>query len=108
MTLAVQPLENWRELWIFHKEGAAWQLEAVPPAAEHPELGYIEFAGWVPSNRQFLVARETVENGRRKTRFELWSRATLKVEKHADKPGNLTPFHRWQDPLWKSGTVALR
>ncbi|MDR3159344.1 MAG: hypothetical protein LBU11_10170 [Zoogloeaceae bacterium] len=108
MTLAVQPLENWREMWVFHKEGAAWQLEAVPPASEHPELGYIEFAGWVPGNRQFLVARETVENGRRKTSFEIWSRAALKVEKHADKPGNLTPFYRWQDPLWKSGTVALR
>jgi hypothetical protein len=108
MTLAVQPLESWREMWVFHKEGATWQLEAVPPASEHPELGYIEFAGWVPGNQQFLVARETFEKGRARTRFELWSRAALKAEKHADKPGSLTPFYRWQDPLWKSGTVALR
>ncbi|MDR3353392.1 MAG: hypothetical protein LBO00_10435 [Zoogloeaceae bacterium] len=108
MTLAVQPLETWRELWLFHKEGATWQVEAIPPATENPELGYIEFAGWVPGNKQFLAARETVVEGRGKTSFELWSRVTLSAEKRADKPGNLTPFYRWQDPAWKGGTIAIR
>ncbi|MDR2678481.1 MAG: hypothetical protein LBB51_03480 [Zoogloeaceae bacterium] len=108
MTLAVQPLENWREMWVFRREEKGWQIEAIPPSAENPELGYIEFAGWVPGNKQLLVARETIENGRNKTSFELWDRATLKVEKRADKPGNLSTFYRWQDPLWKGGTMALR
>jgi hypothetical protein len=108
MTLAVQPLESWREMWVFQQQENGWQVEAIPPSTEHPELGYIEFAGWVPGNKQILVARETVTNGRNKTSFELWDRATLNVEKHADKPGNLTAFYRWQDPLWKGGTLAVR
>ncbi|MDR3212742.1 MAG: hypothetical protein LBT71_02300 [Azoarcus sp.] len=108
MTLAVQPLDNWRELWVFHQEQGGWRLDIVPPATDNPELGYIEFAGWVPGNKQFLVARETVAGGRGKTSFELWDRATLKVERSADQPGNLNAFYRWQDPAWKSGTVAVR
>ncbi|MCL2591236.1 MAG: hypothetical protein FWD67_10280 [Betaproteobacteria bacterium] len=71
-------------------------------------VGYLEFAGWVPDNKQMLVAREIVANGQSKTSFELWDRNTLAVERHADKPGNLTPFHRWQDPTWTSRTVTVR
>jgi hypothetical protein len=108
MTLAVQPLTDWREMWVFRMGNNGWEIDAIPPAVDQPELGYIEFAGWVPGNKQFLVARETVSNGNAKTSFELWDRETLKVEKHADKPGNLTAFYRWQDPAWKGGTVAVR
>jgi hypothetical protein len=108
LTLAVQPLENWRELWVFRREAQGWQAEAVPPSLAHPELGYVEFAGWVPGGKQLLAARETVLDGQTKTSFELWDRNTLKVEKHADKPGSLSAFYRWQDPLWKGGTIALR
>ncbi|MDR1064692.1 MAG: hypothetical protein LBL48_12330 [Azoarcus sp.] len=108
MTLAVQPLGDWRELWVFQQEQGVWRLDIVPPSVDAPELGYVEFAGWVPGNKQFLVARETIANGRSKTSFELWDRATLKVERSADKPGNLSAFYRWQDAAWKSGTVAVR
>ncbi|MDR2091834.1 MAG: hypothetical protein LBP58_00710 [Azoarcus sp.] len=108
MTLAVQPLGDWRELWVFRRERNGWRLDIVPPGTDNPELGYIEFAGWVPGNKQFLVARETVVNGRGKTSFELWDRATLRVERSADKPGNLSTFYRWQDAAWKSGTMAIR
>jgi hypothetical protein len=108
MTLAVQPLSDWREMWVFRLGTNGWEIEAIPPALDQPELGYVEFAGWVPGNKQFLVARETVSDNEPKTSFELWDRATLKVEKRADKPGNLTAFYRWQDPAWKGGTVAVR
>jgi len=108
MTLAVQPLESWREMWVFRQIGNAWVLDIIPPAVDQPELGYLEFAGWVPGNKQFLAAREVVENGRVKTSFELWSRASLNVEKKADKPANLSAFYRWQAPEWKGGTVAVR
>jgi hypothetical protein len=108
MTLAVQPLDTWRELWVFHKEQEGWQLDIVPPAVDSPELGYIEFAGWVPGNQQMLVAREVVAGGQSKTSFELWNRQTLTAERRADKPGNLSAFYRWQDPAWKSGAVAVR
>ncbi|GHU35646.1 hypothetical protein AGMMS50256_31140 [Betaproteobacteria bacterium] len=108
MTLAVQALESWREMWVFRLEESGWRVEVVPPSVENPELGYVEFAGWVPGNKQLLAAREIVMDGRSKTSFELWDRNTLKVEKHADKPGNLTAFYRWQDPLWKGGSLAVR
>ncbi|GHT87012.1 hypothetical protein AGMMS49960_13790 [Betaproteobacteria bacterium] len=108
MTLAVQPLSDWREMWVFRLGSNGWEIDAIPPALDQPELGYVEFAGWVPGNKQFLVARETVSDNEAKTSFELWDRQTLKVEKHADKPGNLTAFYRWQDPAWKGGTVAVR
>ncbi|MDR0776648.1 MAG: hypothetical protein LBE81_08430 [Azonexus sp.] len=108
MTLAVQPLNTWRELWVFRQEPDGWQLDIVPPATDNPELGYIEFAGWVPGNKQMLVARETVAGCQAKTSFELWNRSTLSIERRADKPGNLSTFYRWQDPAWKGGTVAVR
>jgi hypothetical protein len=108
MTLAVQPLETWRELWVYRQGPDGWQLEIVPPAIDNPELGYIEFAGWVPGNKQMLVAREIVVKGQSKTSFELWDRNTLTMERRADKPGNLSAFYRWQDPAWKSATVAVR
>lgn len=108
MTLSVQPLETWRELWVFRREQSGWQLNIVPPSTDNPELGYLEFAGWVPGNKQMLVAREIVANGQSKTSFELWDRNTLTVERRADKPGNLSAFYRWQDPVWKGSTVAVR
>jgi hypothetical protein len=108
MTLAVQPLDSWRELWIFRQESNGWQLEIVPPSVEQPELGYVEFAGWVPGNKQMLVAREVVVKGQSKTSFELWNRNTLAVERRADKPANLSAFYRWQDAAWKNTTVAVR
>jgi hypothetical protein len=107
LTLAVQPLPGWRELWVFRKSAQGWSQEAVPPAADG-QLGYLEFAGWVPGNKKMLVARDAVIDGQPQTRFELWDRATLKVEKQAWRPEYLTPFYRWQDPAWKAGTLTVR
>lgn len=108
LALAVQPLDSWREMWVFRNEGQGWRVDAVPPAAENPSLGYIEFAGWVPGNTQMLAAREARVDGRYKLSFESLKLATLETEKQADKPNNLSVFYRWQDPLWKGKTVSLR
>lgn len=108
VTLAVQPLDTWRELWVFRKGSDGWIIDAVPPALGNPDLGYVEFAGWVPGNAQMLAAREAKVDGRYKIGFESWKLGTLEVEKQADKPQNLSVFYRWQDPLWKGGTVAIR
>jgi hypothetical protein len=86
MTLAVQPLESWRELWVFLQDAEGWRIEAVPPSVETPELGYVEFAGWTPGNKQSLAAREIVVASRTQTRFELWERASLKVENTPTNP----------------------
>jgi len=48
LALAVQPLDGWRELWLFRKHKTAWTLRILPPAAAAPGVGTAEFAGWAP------------------------------------------------------------
>ena len=108
LTLAVQPLDSWRELWVFHQTKQGWQLEILPPNNNNTELGYIEFAGWVPGKNKMLAARETKLDGRYKRSFELIDLDTMAVEKWADNPNALSSFYRWQDPLWKQQTVSIR
>jgi hypothetical protein len=108
LTLAVQPMEAWRELWVFHQFGGQWVIDVLPPALTEPNLGYVEFAGWVPATNKILAAREIKIDGRFKRSFDLVSLDSLQVEKTADKPESLSAFYRWQDPLWKSQNVILR
>lgn len=108
LTLAVQPLDTWREMWVFRKDGQGWHVDAVPPALDAPNLGYVEFAGWVPGNAQLLAAREAKVEGRYKLSFETLKLSSLETDRQADKPNNLSTFYRWQDALWKGKTVSLR
>ena len=39
VALAVQPLEAWRELWLFTKQGKDWSVQVLPPSAAAPEVG---------------------------------------------------------------------
>ncbi|MEZ0307625.1 MAG: hypothetical protein ACAH21_06845 [Ramlibacter sp.] len=108
LTLAVQPMAVWRELWVFRKQGAAWVIDVLPPGTVNPELGYAEFAGWVPGGKQMLVARESVAGGRHKRSYELVRLDSLTTERQAGDASLLGAFQRWQDPSWKRMTVSLR
>lgn len=108
LTLAVQPMENWRELWLFHQTSQGWIIDVLPPANSDPDLGYAEFAGWVPGSNKMLVAREAKVEGRYKKSFEVVNMDSLQVENGADKPGSLSIFYKWQDPTWKRQTISLR
>jgi len=108
LALAVQPLDTWRELWVFRSTDAGWTLDPLPPTTSGPDIGYLEFAGWMPDGSRVLAAREAQVNGRFKRSFEIIRLDTLEVEKQAESPGALTPFYRWQDPDWKRRTLAIR
>ncbi|MET0230232.1 MAG: hypothetical protein ABW186_04800 [Rhodanobacteraceae bacterium] len=107
LALAVQPLDGWRELWLFHREGSEWRIDTAPPGVDG-SLGYVEFAGWVPGGKKVLAAREVRSGDRFVKQFEVVDIATLAVDKHADAPASLSTFYRWQDAAWKRDTVALR
>ena len=106
--LAVQPLAGWRELWVFRREGSSWSVATLPPGADDPSLGYLEFAGWVPGGQKLLMAREVRADGQFKRSFEVASLAALNVEKQAGAPQSLALFAKWQDPAWKRATISLR
>jgi len=111
VTLAVQPLAAWRELWLFTKGAGGWTLQVLPPSTEADGVGYVEFAGWVPGTGQVLAARE-VRDSQHAARFlrtyELLDGRTLATIKAADAPSSLKAFNRFQDPAWKRVTVSLR
>ena len=108
LALAVQPLDTWRELWLFRKNAEGWTVDVLPPGGSNPELGYIEFAGWTPGAKKMLVAREVKVDGHYRRRFEVLRMDTLVQDKQANTPGVLAAFGRWEDAAWKRQTLALR
>jgi hypothetical protein len=109
LALAVQPMDTWREMWLFRREADGWwTVSVLPPATTAPGIGYAEFAGWVPGGRQMLVAREARGEGKYQRNFEVMRLDTLAVARHAGDPGVLGAFQRWQDPSWKEQTLSVR
>jgi hypothetical protein len=108
LALAVQPTDSWREMWIFHRSGARWTVRVLPPATTMPDVGYAEFAGWVPGGAQMLVAREALGEGKYERNFELVRLDSLSTVRAARNPGALSAFQRWQDPSWKRQTLSVR
>ena len=113
LTLAVQPLATWRELWLLKRNAEGrWEREVLPPSTGQPlgsDLGYLEFAGWVPEGEpRVLLARESRSDGRYSRRFEVMRLADGSLEKQASQPQWLASFQRWQDPGWKRQSVSLR
>jgi hypothetical protein len=107
LVLAVQPMESWRELWVFHESSGTWTIDVLSPAAVDPEEGYVEFAGFAPNTRRLLIAREFKDRGRFQRRFEELRLDDLALVRQANTPDALRDFGRWQDAAWRRGTLAL-
>ena len=108
LALAVQPLEGWRELWLFHQKAGAWTIDVLSPGADVPEQGYVEFAGYAPGPKRLLIAREVKDRGRFQRHFEELRLDDLALVRHASTPELLRDFGRWQDVAWRRDTLALR
>jgi len=108
LVLAVQPLESWRELWVFHQNAGAWTIDVISPGVDDPEQGYVDFAGFAPGSRRLLVAREVKDRGQFRRRFELLRLDDLALVRFASTPDLLRDFGRWQDVNWRRDTLALR
>jgi hypothetical protein len=107
LVVAVQPLESWRELWVFHCVAEGWTVDVLSPGAEEPEAGYVEFAGFVPRTRRLLIVREVKEGGRFHRRFEELRLDDLALIRQSASPELLADFGRWQDVGWRRDTLAL-
>lgn len=111
LALAVQPLDGWRELWVFQKNSGkdgGWRIEVMPPAPAQPGLGVAEFAGWVPGGMQMLLAREFRAEGKYRRSFEVVSLATMATERQSSEPALMGAFQRWSDPAWRGGSPIRR
>ena len=107
LVLAVQPLEGWRELWVFHQRAGSWTIDVLSPGLENPEEGYVDFAGYAPGSRRLLIAREVKDRGRFRRSFEEVRLEDLALVRQASSPDLLRDFGRWQDVTWRRDTVAL-
>lgn len=107
LVLAVQPLETWRELWVFHQTAGTWTIDILSPGTDDPEEGYVDFAGFVPNTRRLLIAREVKERGRFRRFFEELRLEDLALVRQASTPEFLRDFGRWQDVAWRRDTLAL-
>jgi hypothetical protein len=107
LVLAVQPLEGWRELWVFHERAGKWTLDVLSPGVDDPEEGYVDFAGYAPGSRRLLIAREVKDRGRFRRSFEELRLDDLALVRQASSPELLRDFGRWQDVAWRRDTLAL-
>jgi len=108
LVLAVQPLDSWRELWIFHESADGWTIDVISPGLDDPQEGYVDFAGYVPGSRRLLIAREVKDRGRFRRSFEELRLDDLALVRQASAPELLPDFGRWQDVTWRRESLAMR
>jgi hypothetical protein len=108
LVLSVQPLESWRELWVFHQIGAKWLVDVISPGLDEPDEGYVEYAGFAPGTSRILLVREVKERNRFRRWFEEVRLDDLVLVRQASTPELLRDFGRWQDVRWRRDTLALR
>jgi hypothetical protein len=108
LVLSVQPMESWRELWVFHQIAGKWLVDVISPGLDEPDEGYVEYAGFAPGTSRILLVREVKERARFRRWFEEVRLDDLVLVRQASTPELLRDFGRWQDVRWRRDTLALR
>jgi hypothetical protein len=112
MSIAVQPNETWREVWLLRKVDNAWVFDVLPPSTQTASMGIVEFAGWVPADSKqearILVARDVLEKSKVRTTFEVLKAASLNVDGRANHPQTLFAFAKFQQATWRGATLTVR
>jgi hypothetical protein len=112
MSIAVQPTETWREVWLLRKVDQSWVVDVLPPNTQTPHIGLIEFAGWVPADTKqearILVARDVLEKAKIRTTFEVLNATSLNVDGRANHPQTLFAFAKFQQAAWRGATLTVR
>ena len=107
MVLAVQPLESWRELWVFHPNARAGRSMCSRRGSTIPKRVTSSSRASHPAPARLLMAREVKERGRFRRRFEELRLDDLALVRQASTPELLADFGRWQDVAWRRDTLAL-
>ncbi|MBI4815794.1 MAG: hypothetical protein HY791_06040 [Deltaproteobacteria bacterium] len=108
VSLSVEPIPGWLELWVIAKSAAGYGVTALVPAAVDPELGYVELAGWTPDGQRMLVAREFTQGVVVRREFSVVRLDTFDAEKSARSAKSLEAFRRFSSADWRRSTFALR
>jgi hypothetical protein len=112
MSVAVQPNETWREVWLLRKVDNAWLFDVLPPSTQTTSMGIVEFAGWVPADSKqearILVARDVLEKSKVRTTFEVLQAASLNIDGRANHPQTLFAFAKFQQATWRGATLTVR
>ncbi len=105
LSLQVQPLDGWTELW---RLGADGTVQVLPPSSQGLGLGIAEFAGW--AGGQLLVAREALVDGKAlNRRFEVYGDELLQAPlRWSDEAQRLAAFQRSADVAWRANSPLLR
>jgi hypothetical protein len=59
LTVQVQLLPAWVELWVFRRAGDGWIVDPIAAAESNPDVGTVELAGFSQDGKRLRVVRET-------------------------------------------------
>ncbi len=106
VTLVVQPLGGWSELWLARPDDTGWKWDVLVPAASAPGVGYVEMAGASPDGKHLLVVREALGTPDVRRDFQQLNVETLKVEHLAHEAAGFRPFRMWSSARWRQGALV--
>ena len=107
LVLAVQPLESWRELWVFHEEARELDGRCALARARRSRGRLRRFCRLRAGHAAPAHRARSKDRGRFRRRFEELRLDDLASGAAGECPELLRDFGRWQDVAWRRDTLAL-